>query len=221
MKILVINPNSNTATTQLLVDVARRWLHDTEFTVIGITAGTGPAMITRTEQLRAAGPEVVAAALDAIEHHGPAAVIVGAFGDPGAAELRALVDIPVVGIGEAGILHAARGGRRFAIATTTADLAAQLDALTRATVPDGDFAGVFLTASSPLVLAEDLASSVDELGTAVDAAVAAGASAVVIGGGPLSDSARRLALRTDVHVVEPVPSAVAMVVDRISSAVRS
>ncbi|MGV8872613.1 MAG: aspartate/glutamate racemase family protein [Rhodococcus sp. (in: high G+C Gram-positive bacteria)] len=220
MKILMVNPNANSETTKLLVDVARSCFTGTEFTVIGITAGTGPSMITGAAQLRAAGPDVVTASLESIEQHAPDAVIIGAFGDPGAPELRSLVDIPVVGIGEAAILRAAGSGRRYAIATTTGELTAELVALAEKTAPDGDFAGVFLTETTPLALATDPAASLAELGKAVDDAIAAGAEAVIIGGGPLSDSARTLSLRTDIDIIEPIPSAVAMAMDRIASAVR-
>lgn len=217
-KILVVNPNTNTDTTDLLVDVAESVSTESGFTVVGVTARSGPRMIVDADALTNAGKHTVSAALAGIAQHNPAAVIVGAFGDPGADELRALVDIPVIGIGRAAVLRAAAGGRRFAIATTTGELAEPISNLVRRARPDANFAGVFLSSSDPLSLAEDPDASVFELGVAVERAIAAGCEAVIIGGGPLSGSARQLARRTDVVIVEPVPSAVLTILDELRTA---
>ena len=50
------------------------------------------------------------------------AVIVSAFGDPGADELARLLRRPVIGIAEAGMRAAAANGRRFAVVTHTGRL---------------------------------------------------------------------------------------------------
>ena len=215
--ILVVNPNTNASTTDMLVAVAEKAMDGSRYDVVGVTAASGPRMIVDAEALAEAAEHTVAAALSGIDVHRPCAVIIGAFGDPGVAALRQLVDFPVVGIGQAAVSTAARGGRRFAIATTTSLLEPSLRELVRHCSPDADFAGIFLTDSDPLVLARDHDASVFELGTAVDDAAAAGAEAVIIGGGPLSDSARQLALRTDVVIVEPVPSAALWVLERMES----
>ena len=56
------------------------------------------------------------AVLDALAEHGTGvdAAIVSAFGDPGLAAARELVDIPVVGVSEAAFLMAWTLGRRYA-----------------------------------------------------------------------------------------------------------
>ena len=51
---------------------------------------------------------------------GAAAAIVGAFGDPGLAYAQTLTSIPVVGLGEAGMREAGKGGRPFSIVTVGA-----------------------------------------------------------------------------------------------------
>lgn len=216
--ILVVNPNTNTATTDLLVSVAETTLAGSGFDIVGVTAAAGPRMIVDAEALAEAADHTVAAALAGVAEHRPVAVIIGAFGDPGFTELRAAIDIPVVGIGQAAVARAASGGRRFAIATTTGELAEPLLELVRTVCPLADFAGIFLSDSDPLMLAADPEASVIELGKAVDDAVAAGAEAVIIGGGPLSNSARQLALRTDVVIIEPVPSAAFSVLDELDVA---
>lgn len=51
------------------------------------------------------------------EHDGFDAVIIGCFGDPGLEAARELVDIPVIGPGEASLLTAAGLGHRFSVVT--------------------------------------------------------------------------------------------------------
>lgn len=206
--VLVVNPNTNVDTTRLLVDVATPLLDGSGLVAVGITADQGPRMITAEDALRRSVGPTVAAASRGAEEHRPAAVIVGAFGDPGVSELATQLEVPVVGIGSSAIQDAARGGRRFAVATTTPGLGPALEHLVAGAAPGADFAGLFYTDSGPLDLAGDPDATADELGRAVDRAVAARAETVVIGGGPLSDAARRLARRTDVRIVQPVPSAV-------------
>jgi Asp/Glu/hydantoin racemase len=62
--------------------------------------GAGPSEIRTTHDARAAAPFVVQAVADAARD-GFDAVIVDCTADPGVAEARATVDIPVVGAGEA------------------------------------------------------------------------------------------------------------------------
>ncbi|MFZ3393142.1 aspartate/glutamate racemase family protein [Rhodococcus sp. 7Tela_A2] len=214
--ILVVNPNTNEATTEMLVEVAAGLLAETGTRVIGITARAGPRMITNAAALTDAATHTVDVAMEGIDLHHPVAIIVGAFGDPGVSELRSLTDIPVVGIGEAAVLAASKGGRRFAIATTTGELADSLCSLVARVDPSADFAGVMLTSTGPLALACAYEESVTELDAAVDEAAAAGAGAVVIGGGPLSAAARVLSARSDVVIIEPVPSAVEWVLGKIA-----
>lgn len=222
MRILVVNPNTNPATTRMMVEAARSALSTLaeEAVVTGVTAASGPGMIVDPEALVAAARPTVLAALAGVEEHRPDAVLVAAFGDPGARTLGDLLPVPVVGIGEAAVLAAAASGRRFAVVTTTGLLAESLDELVRRHCPEeADYAGLFLTNGDPEALAADPHRNVAALGGAVDDAVAAGCEVVVIGGGPLSDAARVLAERTDVQVIEPVPSAVALAVHRVSAAV--
>jgi allantoin racemase len=51
------------------------------------------------------------------EREGDAAVFINSFADYGIDAMRAVLTIPVIGAGEATLLAAARGGRRFAIVT--------------------------------------------------------------------------------------------------------
>ncbi len=70
------------------------------------------------------------------------------------------------------------------------------------------FTGVKLTVSDPQSLAADPERQYRELSDAVQrCAEEDGAEAVIIAGGPLSATARRLAEASSVDIVQPVPSA--------------
>lgn len=208
-RVLVVNPNSNEATTQMMCRFAQAELP--EFEVIGATAAGGPKMIVEETALAQSRRYVVAAALRALEEDPQIeGVMVAAYGDPGRDVLEDLLDIPVVGIGKSSILEASANGRTFGIATSTPGLAAPISAMANAVKGDAPFVGVSLTASEPTVLAADPERQFEELREAVQDCVDLGAEAVIIGGGPLSETARRLAELEIGVIVEPVPSACAL-----------
>lgn len=205
-RVLVVNPNSNEATTEMMCRYAQADLP--EFEVVGATAAGGPKMIVEPVALKESRRYVVAATLEALQNDPDiAAVMVAAYGDPGRDVLEDLLDIPVVGIGKSSILAAAAGGRTFGIATSTPGLAPAITVMAEDNRGDAQFVGVELTESEPTVLAADPERQFVELRDAVQACVDKGAEAVIIGGGPLSDTARRLADLGIGTIVEPVPSA--------------
>lgn len=204
--IRLINPNTSRATTAMMADIAQAACGP-GFTVAGVTASHGVPMITQEHELAAAAPGVVA--LGVSETGGIAGMIVSAFGDPGLADLRGAVDIPVAGICEASMLEAAGGGRRFGIATVTPGLVGTLTAKAGELGLAELFTGIRLTEDDPLALAADP----DQLEEALAAVVARcfaddGADAVIIGGGPLGQAAIGLAQRFAAPVIAPIPAAV-------------
>ncbi|MET9953344.1 aspartate/glutamate racemase family protein [Streptomyces sp. NPDC006339] len=86
---VLINPNTSTATTRLMTAIARRSLSAAGLPVRGVTAPAGPSMLTTPAALRAAVPHVLTAAHEALTGGACTALVVGAFGDPGVSELRA------------------------------------------------------------------------------------------------------------------------------------
>ena len=180
------------------------------WTLRGCQAERGVSMITDETGLAVAAEEVVrigsALASDV------AAIVVAAFADPGAEALRARVSIPVVGIGSAALLEAGAGGRRFGVATTTPALVASIEARVRSLGLSAGFTGVRVPAGDPLALAASPADQDAALAAAVQACLHKdGASAVAIGGGPLSGSAGRLTERFGGAIVQPLPAAMRLV----------
>ena len=146
-------------------------------------------------------------------------MVIGAFGNPGLEELRHLLACEVIGIGEAAVLEAAAGGRRFGIATTTPDLEASIiRGVEKLSLAD-TFVGVRIAQGDPLALGNDPAAQHRALYAAcVDSFEIDGAEAVVIGGGPLSDSAAILHKRFGDAIVQPLPAAMRLCLHRTRAA---
>ncbi|WP_329620473.1 aspartate/glutamate racemase family protein [Streptomyces sp. NBC_01255] len=207
---MLINPNTSTATTAMMTAIAQRTLgaRPEGRAVRGVTVSRGPGMLTDPAALRAAAPEVLAAGLRAAAEGDCAALLVGAFGDPGLEALRAATGLPVAGLGEAALLEAAAGGAPFGVATTTPLLAEAIAERVAALGLADRYTGIRLTAGTPERLSADPSLLLDRLERAVRAcAERDGARAVVIGGGPLGEAAEELRARCAVEVVAPIPAA--------------
>lgn len=204
-EILLLNPNTSTDTTAMMVEIAQSYAPQ-GYSVTGETAARGVPMIVDVPRLRAASDEVVASLA---RHEGTfAGVVVGAFGDPGIDRVRALTDKPVVGICEASILEAAHHGRRFGIATVTPDLVESIADNVNALGVGRLYTGIRLTSGDPAALAVNASQLEESLATAVEACIELdGAEAVVIGGGPLGQAAIGLARRFSVPIIAPIPAA--------------
>ena len=101
MRIAVIGPTSMTwdeLADDVEPDLARLRRHGVDVTYV--LTGDGPRSITTDEDELAAAPYVVATA-ERCQREGFDGVIVDCTGDPGVAEARSRLRIPVVGAGEA------------------------------------------------------------------------------------------------------------------------
>ena len=94
LPILLINPNTSQATTDMMVAMAQDTA-GTSARIRGETATRGPSMITTPKALAASEAGVVEIAVR--EAGTCAGIIVAAFGDPGAAALKRRLAVPVVG----------------------------------------------------------------------------------------------------------------------------
>ncbi len=206
--ILLINPNSNAGTTRSMTEIAA--------TATGSLAVEGrsnegvPPLLTTPKDLADALPGVVRIGVEAAKDPRVGAIIIAAFGDPGLAELRAKVGLPVFGIREQAFREAARDGRPFGIATTTPD-PGLLESFRQTAASLGyasQFRGTRATPGDPNAL---MGKSPEELDAAlaevVRASIADGAQAVIIGGGPLTASALRLQPQFAIPLVVPVIAA--------------
>ncbi|CAG2159869.1 aspartate/glutamate racemase family protein [Cupriavidus numazuensis] len=199
--ILLINPNTSQATTQMMVEIARSSLGG-RAAIRGLTMEDGVPMIVEEGDLQAAADVVGAVDVGSVR-----GVIVAAFGDPGAEALRRRLMVPVVGIGEAAMREAAQHGR-FGIATTTPALAAAIASKVHQLGLEASFTGTRFTSGDPLRLGQDPEALETALAAAVQSCIETdGAQAVVIGGGPLGRAAEALSRRFAIPVIGPVPAA--------------
>jgi allantoin racemase len=202
--VLLINPNTSVATTRTMQRLARLSLPP-GFALESATVAHGASIITSDAELASAIEQVVA--IGRARTSDVAAIVIAAFGDPGVAALRAEVAVPVIGIGEAAMRLAAEGGRRFGIATITQALKASIGSAVAQHGLAQYFTGCQVPPTEPARLAADPARLDAYLEAAVSACIADGAEAVVIGGGPLAESAARIAGRFDVPVISPIDAA--------------
>ncbi|MDO5746607.1 MAG: aspartate/glutamate racemase family protein [Actinomycetaceae bacterium] len=214
--VLLINPNTSTDSTLMMTNYAQATAGN-RLQIHPVTVDYGPKMIIDPIRLKESAAHVIDKVHSELSKRPYDAVIVSAIGDPGRQELSEQLSLPVVGIGESAIIVASRHQRPWAMATSTPLLADGLDALAKKHGGTAPFHGVFLTESEPLELAADPQRQYAELAVAVLAARDKGAQAVMIAGGPLSDTAKLLADNLDVAIIEPLPAAVEVVLERLDT----
>lgn len=214
-EILLINPNSSSATTAMMVKIANSEA-PAGCRVTGVTAAGGPTMIVNEHELDAAATEVLKAWRSAGGRWD--GVIVSAFGDPGIEWLRREASVPVVGIAEASMLVASEGRRRFGIATVTPELVSPIEGRAAALGLRDLYTGIRLTQGDPRALAADPQALEEALAQAVQGCIDEdGAQAVIIGGGPLGQAALALASRFDVPVIAPISAAMRLLCSRLAA----
>jgi Asp/Glu/hydantoin racemase len=104
-RIVLVNPNTSAALTTLMVEIARERA-PANVQIEGLTAAFGAPLITCDAELDEAADAVRALERELAQRAD--AVIVSAFGDPGADDLARLLRLPVIGIAEAGMRTAGR-----------------------------------------------------------------------------------------------------------------
>jgi allantoin racemase len=205
-RILLINPNTNKTTTDMMVQIARSAAPN-GIEIVGATAPHGPLMIIDPEALAASAPQVVEIGLSLGKD--VSGIIISAFGDPGWTDLRRQARVPVVGIAEAAMLAASDKGRRFGVATTTPKLVASIDARAAELGLAKLYTGTRVTTEDPNQLVADSGRLVEALRDVVATCIERDkAEAVIIGGGPLGNAATTLTPMFSVPVIAPIPAAV-------------
>lgn len=200
MKILLINPNTTEALTDLLTEAARSVLPP-DARLDSVTAPTGvPYISTRTEAM-VGGMSVLE--ILAESHAEYDAAIVAAFGDPGIGAARELFDIPVVGLAEAGMLTACMLGGRFSIVTFARALGPWYRECVDWHGLGGRCASIRMLSGAFRSISDVQSEKADLL---VDLALSAvaddGADVIVLAGAPLSGLAPLVRERIPVPVVD-------------------
>lgn len=206
MKLLLLNPNTSAAVTDLMTGVGlRAAAPGTE--IVPCTARRGvPYISTRTEaQIGGA----IALELLAEQQGKVDAAIIAAFGDPGLFAARETFDIPVIGLAEAAMLSACMAGRRFAIVTFAQALGPWYEECVRDHGLRERCAGI-RTLDTPFQAISEVGTEKEDVlvELARRAVVEDEADVLIFAGAPLSGLAERVAERIPVPVVDQVVAAV-------------
>ena len=208
MKVLLVNPNSTAALTDLMLQAGRQAASPSTV-LLPLTAAHGVPYVATQAEAQISGAIV----LEMLAEHAPEAdgAIIAAFGDPGLLGARELFDYPVVGMAEAAMLTACMEGRRFGIVTFSTALAPWYRDTVRLYGLEARCAGVFALQGSFASISDVQAEKEALLLQLAADAVAAGADVLIFAGAPLSGMAARVADRIPVPVVEQVAAAVRQV----------
>lgn len=207
MKLLVINPNTTQSVTDTVARAARQ-AASRGTKILAVTGDSGPAIIAgRADNLRAARTCVSLA-----ERHakGCDAVVLGVSLDTALATLRRRLDIPVLGMTEAGCMVACTIARRFAVLT----FGRHMVPLYRELVRSYGFAGRLTTIAAlgmhPTVAYADPAGVRGATLKAVRALARQGAGAVILSGAVYAGMSRVLQASSPLPLVDGIHSAVMM-----------
>ncbi len=198
MRILLINPNTMSGMTDLVVRVIAPHLPP-EVELVAVTGRFGAQYIAS----RAAGAIASHAALDAFAEHGEDcdAVYLACFGDPGLFALKELAGVPVVGMAEASCHAAAALAGRFSIVTGGERWGPILHEFVAMLGLGDRLAAVETVAPNGAAIAADPDGAIALLADACRlTAERDGAGAVILGGAGLAG----LAARVQPHVGIPV-----------------
>jgi len=211
MRILIINPNTSSATNIRIRGIVKPLIHAPDEIEV-ISAQSGIEFIETIVQSISTVPAV----LDLVEmrHESVDAIIIAAFSDPGLCEARAIAACPVLGISEAAMKTAARTTDRFSIITLGPELSEVInenatsygvaEKLIEIRVLPWTVAEV---SSNPLAHKKAFADACENIISEQDI------GAVIIGGGPLSGIADAIAGNLHIPVLDGVVCAVDMALE--------
>ncbi len=196
----MINPNSSAGVTARIAAAARAAaLPGDAFKVI--SAEGAPELIVTPEDTAQAVGAVLAAAKQHVA--GMDGIVLASFGDTGLAELRARVDVPVVGIARAALSAAAALGERFAMVTFAPAMVPSLHQIIAETGHGARLSELLAVEgaqwTNPGTIQDQLFEPLRAL--CHKAARAPGVGCVVLGGGPLAGLAARLQPGLSVPVI--------------------
>lgn len=211
-RLLVVNPNTSAAITQRMVTVARR-VAGARAEIRGVTAPFGAPALESEADLELARRAVLAMVSAFEEVDG---VLVAAFGDPGLDLVRAYADVAAEGLGEAGLLASAEGGRPFAILTLGPALGPGILSRVAALGLAQQLVGLDFLSCGVLDLAADPERFVPEILDRVAACVQhQGAEAVLLAGAPFAGFAADLAARTAVPLQDGLTAGIERLISRL------
>jgi allantoin racemase len=208
MKLLLINPNTTAAMTDVLLREAQAIVAP-DTTIIAVGGRFGACYVASRASYAIAGH----AALDAYAEHGAGCdgVVLSCFGDPALLALKEIALQPVIGMAEASCLTAAALGGRFAIVTGGERWGPMLREFVAGLGLADRLARVETVAPTGGEIARDPDRALSLLADACRSCVENhGADSVILGGAGLAGLAARIADRVPVPLIDSLAASVRM-----------
>lgn len=206
VRVLLVNPNTTASMTAAIAVSARAAARPTT-DVRAINPVDGPVSIENEEDERRCIPGLLeevqrAAAAD----DPPDAYVIACFGDPGLDEVRAAVDVPVLGIAQAAMHAAALTAGSFSVVTSMSATVPRAWELAKTYTP-ARCLGAYAS-DIPVLRIDSDPTTIDPIGDLCAAALARdGSRAIVLGCAAMAKFAAPLTARLGVPVVDGVVAA--------------
>lgn len=206
MRIAVINPNT-TASMTATIAAAARAAAGAATEIVAVTSSMGPVSIEGYYDEAFALPGLLREVAQQ-ERAGAQAVVIACFDDTGLDAARALANIPVLGLCEAGVTLAGLVAKRFSVVTTMAQSRVPIEELVHRYGMGGR--AKVRAANIPVLSLEDPASGArDKLRAEIRKAIEYDyAEAIVLGCAGMADLARDLQRDFGRPVIDGVGAAV-------------
>jgi allantoin racemase len=205
VKLLVINPNTTQAVTDVLVKAARS-AASRGTAIKGVTGESGPAVVaSRADNIRAARNCIELARKHA---RGRDAVILGISLDTALAKIRRILDVPVVGMTQAGLHVAATLADRYGVLTFGRHMVPLYRELVKELGLTARLAGIGAVDLHPTAVFTDFASVVRQTTAEARKLAKRGAGAIVLAGAVYAGMRPRLQKAVPVPLVDGMQSAV-------------
>ncbi|MCX2721083.1 aspartate/glutamate racemase family protein [Roseibium salinum] len=218
MRILVVNPNSTGSMTAKIAAAARRVARpDTQ--IVATNPADSPPSIQGFLDAALCVPGLLDEVRRARDYD---AVVVACFDDTGVDALRCVVDVPVIGIGEAAYHAAAMVSTKFSVVTTLSRSVAGLEANLLRYGLDRRCGRVRASDVPVLKLEEGDETTIDRIRREIEAAITEdGAEAIVLGCAGMTDLMSRLSEEFQVPVIDGVTCGVTMAEALVASGLKT
>ncbi len=207
-ELLLINPNTTQSMTDLVLKHARQFASKGT-KLRAITGAFGPRYVASRVGYAIAGH----AAIDALanDRGRKDAVVLACFGDPGAAALKEVSKVPVIGMAEASILQASALANRFSIVTGGVRWKPMLEEFVASHGLAGRLASVRTVAPTGADIARNPKAALALLAQGCTACAREdGADIVILGGAGLVGLAAQLRTAVDIPLLDGLACAISL-----------
>jgi allantoin racemase len=206
VRLLLVNPNTTASMTAAIGASARAAARSTT-EVRAVNPAEGPASIENDDDEHRCIPGL----LDEVRRAAtgddpPDAYVIACFGDPGLDEVRASVDVPVLGIAQAAMHAAALTAGSFSVVTSMSATVPRAWELARTYTP-AQCLGAY-ACDIPVLQIDSDAGTIDPIGDLCASALARdGSRSIVLGCAAMAKFAAPLTARLGVPVIDGVVAA--------------